>query len=100
VRVRVRPGNFDLDVRTGQTLIEAAWGAGYYWPTICHGLGSCLQCFVVIETGAENLVPAEDWENVQLAGIAEFVEGDLRLACQLRVTGDVVVTRPGVRPPG
>jgi ferredoxin len=52
----------------------------------------------VIDTGAANLVPAEDWENVLLTDIAEFVEGDVRLACQLRVTGDVVVTRPGVTP--
>lgn len=99
MRVHVRPGNFDLDVLAGQTLIEAAWGAGYSWPTICQGQGSCLQCFVVIESGAANLVPAEDWENEELAYIAEFVQGDLRLACQLRVTGDVVVTRPGVIPP-
>jgi 2Fe-2S ferredoxin len=98
VRVHVRPGNFDLDVRAAETLIEAAWRAGYYWPTICQGQGSCLQCFVVIDTGAANLVPAEDWENVLLMDIAEFVEGDVRLACQLRVTGDVVVTRPGVTP--
>lgn len=100
VRVRVLPGNFDLEVRAGETLIEAAWREGYYWPTICHGQGSCLQCFVVVETGWANIVPAEDRENDELAHIAEFVDGDVRLACQMRFTGSVVVTRPGVAPRG
>lgn len=45
----------DIAVRPGETLIEAAWRAGYYWPTVCFGQADCLSCRVLVVGRAENL---------------------------------------------
>ena len=96
VHVHVEPGGFDLEVRADETLIEAAWREGYYWPTICNGQASCLQCFVAIEAGSDHLVAPDDRERRQLAHLANYVTGEVRLACRLRLTGDASVSRTGV----
>ena len=104
-RVRVEPGRIDLVVAEGETIIEAAWRAGYYWPTICQGVGRCAQCYVIIEAGVESFDPPNERESQILEWAVRFssesVEPDpIRLACQSRLHGDAVVRRPGVRPAG
>ncbi|KPM57606.1 ferredoxin [Frankia sp. CcI49] len=122
--MRVEPLGAELTVEPGETVIEAAWRLGYHWPTTCHGQGTCTVCRLEVVRGAEHLVPPDDAECGALepllsgglprglqgvAGIegaaapADVVDapdltgvGNLRLACRVRVTGDVVVRRRGV----
>jgi 2Fe-2S ferredoxin len=98
--VRVLPGEILLAAEEGQTIIEAAWDAGYYWPTVCGGQGICTSCLCTVEEGADNLEPMGRAERKTLAeerSEAALASGRLRLACQARVHGDVVVTKRGVR---
>ncbi len=53
---------------------------------------------MVVDSGRENCVPIGDLEAEGLDALKEAKDGVHRLACQTRVTGDVVVTKPGVRP--
>ncbi len=98
-KVTILPGGWVVEASRGQTVMEAAMAHGLYWPTTCWGHGICTSC--VCTTDGRGLQPMGPSERRALA--AEFGEGavksrGLRLACQARVEGDVVVCKPGVRP--
>lgn len=95
--VRVEPLGISIDVLESETLIEAAWRQGYYWPTICHGNGQCSACHVVVERGGEHLEPpGPDEERTIRLTLDGPTREAVRLACQLRVSGDAVVRKDGV----
>ncbi len=99
--VRVLPDEIVLEVADGQTIMEAAWELGYYWPTTCGGQGICTTCTCVVEEGIENLEPMGRSERKTLSedrSEESLSTGKIRLACQARVVGDVTVTKRGVRP--
>ena len=100
-KLTIRPIDRTIEARDGQTIMEAAWAEGLYWPTTCGGEGICTSCACTVDEGAANLDPIGRTERKTLAeerGEAALRNGTLRLACQARVRGDIVVTKPGVRP--
>jgi ferredoxin len=97
----VEPSGIEFVAIEGETVIEAAWRHGLYWPTVCHGRGTCHTCFLVVVGGHEHLAPLGLAEQAALADIERAVAakpGTVRLACQLTAHGDVVVSKYGVRP--
>ena len=76
-------------------------GSGYRWPTVCHGQAVCTTCFFEVLAGSEHLAAAAPLERAALAS-SPLVDagggGLVRLACQAKVTGDVIVGKRGVRP--
>jgi 2Fe-2S ferredoxin len=100
-RVIVLPAGLVLEAQEGQTIMEAAWAHGLYWPTTCGGQGLCTSCACLVEEGEANLDPLGRSERRTLAaefGEAQVRTGRLRLACQARVRGEVTVRKRGVRP--
>jgi 2Fe-2S ferredoxin len=97
-RVRVEPGDAKFDVRPQETVIEAAWRAGYQWPTTCWGQAECGVCAMEVLEGAELLGPIGEAEATRLRALPRRV-GSRRLACQTRLagSGSVTVRKPGVR---
>jgi 2Fe-2S ferredoxin len=85
-----------LDVQTGETVFTAARRQGYTWPTICGGQGTCRTCYVTVKEGAEHCAPMPELEQEGIEALGRPLDGALRLACQLRVEGPVVVVRRGV----
>lgn len=99
-KVVIQPLNCTIEAANGATIMEAAHAHSLYWPTTCGGEGICTSCACKIEDGVENLDPRGRSERKTLSeerGQAALRDGRLRLACQARVRGDVVVTKPGVR---
>jgi len=99
--VTVQPSGITLVATAGEPVMMAANRAGYAWPTICGGHGECHACFVTVLDGAENLSPVLPYEAEGVAQIASAAQPggqQVRLACQARVHGDVVVFKRGVRP--
>ena len=99
--VRIEPSGAVLAVGPDQTIFEAATAAGYRWPTVCGGLGTCHTCFLrVDETSAGALSPIgpREREGLDQLGLADSNGTVVRLACQVSPTADVVVNKPGVRP--
>jgi 2Fe-2S ferredoxin len=97
--VRVLPDEIAFEADDGQTVMDAAHDHGYYWPTTCGGQGICTSCACTVEEGNENLDEMGKSEFKTLAeerGEATARSGRIRLACQARVHGDVVVTKRGV----
>lgn len=101
--IRIEPLGVVLHVREGETLLAAAWREGYRWPSTCEGQGRCHLCFVDVIEGSESLDEPSAWELEGLAALALAYPdrgSGLRLACQLRPHGAVVISKRGVRPPG
>lgn len=100
----MNPGAYEYEAQVGETLMDAAKGRGYYWPTTCGGQGICTTCLSEIVSGAGLLAEMGRGERKVLA--AERGEAILRkpvrLACQATVLaeGTIEVTKPGVRSPG
>jgi ferredoxin, 2Fe-2S len=100
-RIVVNPGGLQYEARPGETLMEAARGLGYYWPTTCGGQGVCTTCLSEVVSGGELLADMSRSERKTLT--AERGEAILarpmRLACQATVLGEgtIVVSKPGVR---
>jgi 2Fe-2S ferredoxin len=100
--MKVEPAGHLIDVRPGESLIKAAWRAGYRWPTLCFGLGRCTACQCEVIDGLDRLSPRTEAEEYMLRDLASrrrrVNKARVRLACQVRITGDVTVRKPGVRP--
>jgi 2Fe-2S ferredoxin len=100
VNVHVEPSGVDVEVGEGQSVMAAAEEQGLFWPTICHGLAECHTCFFEVLEGAEYLEPPNGSEETALQNFAgrSWYQGKIiRLACQARVRGSVIVRKPGVR---
>jgi ferredoxin, 2Fe-2S len=96
--VRVHPAGAELEVRVEEEIFWAARRMGWRWPSVCQGLGECGQCWVIVESGGQNLLPATIAERAVLGLGIVAGDPDARLACLTRVTGPAVVRRLGARP--
>lgn len=73
----------------GFSVLEASRLGGIPHYSVCGGKGQCSTCRVQIVEGAENLPPPEPMEQKTLNRIG--ATPDVRLACQLRPTGNISV---------
>lgn len=97
--VTVEPLGARIEILAGESLIEAAWRSGYYWPTVCGGRAECTACVTRIVGGGEHSPPPDTREAGQLER-ARLRSGEtfpIRLACCIRPVGEVVVEKKGVR---
>lgn len=99
--VTVQPSGLRLEVGDDESVAEAAWRQGYVWPTQCWGQADCITCFTKIIDGELSARPAEQRERdaIRLKMSGRMKSSALvRLACQLKVTGDdLVLDKVGVR---
>ena len=98
---RVDPAGLVIEIRPGETLIQAAWRCGYHWPTLCFGVGECTACSCEVLEGAHLLSPRTEPEERLLADLSRrrvrrVDPRRIRLACQLRSNGTITVRKPGV----
>ncbi len=85
--IRLSYPNHSVDVPAGWTVLEAS--RAYHIPhaSICGGQGRCSTCRVLISAGAQFCPPPGPTERKTLERIK--AANDVRLACQLRPTGNV-----------
>jgi 2Fe-2S ferredoxin len=93
--VRVEPAGVEIGVRSGETLLDAAWRNGYRGPTTCYGQARCTACHVLVVGGGERTSPMSDLDEqgaiARLRRLWYREEPRVRLACRMTVIGDVVV---------
>ena len=99
--VYVEPANSTLLVAPGENILEAALRAGWKWPTICHGDGTCTACWIEILEGEDNVGSIDETEarGLESLRMKRLLKGPARLACQLVPTGAVRVRKNGAAPP-
>jgi ferredoxin len=96
--VRVMPLDIEIKVLEGETLMAAARRMALRWPSVCNGQGNCTACYVKIEEGIENAGAAHQQERERL-DFAGRRDPSFRLACQLKVSGPMRVSKKGVKLP-
>ena len=85
------------EVPDDSNLVVLAGIRKFPFPNLRYGCGmaKCTKCKSRILSGGEHL-PEPNWKEKQLLG--DQLDQGLRLACQLRVTADLVLTQDGVQP--
>jgi len=78
-----------ITVSLGQKLASSLAENGIYLTTACGGKGTCGQCLVKVNQGNEPLLPIES-EHIS----SEQATQGYRLACMLRVKGDLSIQVP------
>ena len=100
VHVTVEPLGAVLDVRPGETLIQAAWRHGYRWPTICGGGAACGLCYIELSEDDDSFIPPDADELSAMATLLASMQPErrarCRLACCARPARDTTVRKRGV----
>lgn len=99
-RITVRPSGSVFEAGPEEPIMTAAVRSGFRWPTVCGGKATCRTCVFTVNEGAEHLSEPNKLEAEAMTLLRKRRDqaGDLvRLACQARTTGDLTVTKPGVR---
>ncbi|HEX3796906.1 MAG TPA: 2Fe-2S iron-sulfur cluster-binding protein [Acidimicrobiales bacterium] len=94
--VRVDPEGIVISLDPPESLIEAAWRLGYYWPTRCYGQAECTACHIEIVEGEHHASPIGAEEAATLATMGPRGR-QVRLACRTTFDGDAAVYKRGVR---
>jgi adenylate cyclase len=100
-KITVRPGGSVFEVGPDESIMAAARRNGFRWPTVCGGNATCRTCVFTVNEGAEHQSAPNklEAEAMTLLRRPSSRQADLvRLACQARTSGDLTVTKPGVRP--
>lgn len=82
-----------VEVKTGETILEAAKKAGVPLEHNCGGVCACSTCHVILDDGFERLSVMEEDEEDQLDE-AEGLTLKSRLGCQAHIKGDITVRIP------
>ena len=88
-----------MEAPRGETVHDAVRAQGYYWPVGCALNGECTNCAMEVVSGVGRLSAMGRFERANLVrprGAASIQDPRLRLACQARIEGDVVVYKRGV----
>lgn len=100
-RIRIEPSGLEVVAGKGESVMAAARRHGLEWPTVCGGNGTCRTCYLVVVDGGDHFLPAGPAEAEAIGEITRSFgqSGEpIRLACQANISGDVVVSKYGVRP--
>jgi 2Fe-2S ferredoxin len=94
--VRVHPWDIVIVVQPGETVFDAAFRAGWIWPTTCYGQAQCTRCHMKVLTDDTQLEPPNEVERLivgRLVRVSYRNDPDvcIRLACQTRPTDDLEV---------
>jgi adenylate cyclase len=90
-RVRILPDNKELEIASGETVLAASLRAGIPHTHACGGSARCSTCRVLVVEGVQACAPMNDKEKA-MADRLKFTP-DVRLACQMTLTGNVEVRR-------
>jgi ferredoxin len=89
MRVTFVPLGRTIEVQPDETILEIAERFDIPINSVCHGRASCAECKVRVLEGMKNTVKPGFMEK-SLIGNTFFITKE-RLACQLLLTGDVVI---------
>ena len=92
-RVTFLPQRVTVEVRAGDSVLDAAVKAAVPLEHACGGVCACSTCHVIVKEGFEALEPASDREEDMLDN-APCLTTTSRLGCQIEVNRDLVVEIP------
>ena len=87
-----QPRGLRVDCADGESVFEVGRRAGVEISTACVGKATCGLCRVKLVAGESSVSPRNAAEKKHLGNV--YVLTKVRLSCQTRVLGDVVVDVP------
>lgn len=90
MKVTFLPLNQTFQARLGDTVLDVAIANDVPIQHACGGFCACTTCHIHVKDEANHLSPMEEEEEERLDRVDRFSEKS-RLACQSKVTGDVIV---------
>lgn len=99
-RIRVEPLGIEIEATAGETVLDAVDAHGYYWPVGCARNGECTNCAMEVLSGVGRISRMGRYERLNLVrqrGPRSIADPRLRLACQARIEGDIIVYKRGVQ---
>jgi ferredoxin len=90
--ITFQPMGVTVTVAPGTTILEAARAQGIFLRHVCGGKAMCGTCRCKVLSGAGRLSAMARHEAKRLREL--YASGDVRLACQAGIQGDVVVEVP------
>ncbi|MFP4356744.1 MAG: NADH:ubiquinone reductase (Na(+)-transporting) subunit F, partial [Phycisphaerae bacterium] len=88
-QIHINGGELIIDTQAGQSLLQALLDSEIYLPSSCGGQGTCGLCKLRAISGAGPLLPTEQG----FLSRHEVQQGQ-RLACQIKLRGDVEISLP------
>jgi 2Fe-2S ferredoxin len=89
MKVKFVPQNIEVEIKQGQTVMDAAHKNGVVIRSTCNGMPSCAECRVRVVDGDWNTNPPSRKE-LSLIGTGYYID-QRRLSCQLLCFGDITV---------
>ncbi len=89
MKVKFVPSQIEIEVQSGQTVMDAAHKNGVAIRSTCNGMPSCAECRVRVIEGDWNCSPPSRKE-LSLIGTGYYID-QRRLSCQLLCFGDITV---------
>lgn len=94
-KVTFLPQQRTVEVRAGDSVLDAAVKAAVPLEHACGGVCACSTCHVIVREGFEGLAPASDREEDMLDN-APCLTTTSRLGCQIEVNADLAVEIPSM----
>lgn len=92
-KVRFLPLNVEVEVEEGTVILDAALNNNILIDHNCGGNCACSTCHVVVEDGLDTLNEKTE-DEVDMLDEAEGLTDRSRLACQCKISEDLVVRIP------
>lgn len=92
-KIKFLPSEAEVEVSDGTILLDAALDNNIKIDHNCGGNCACSTCHVIIEKGFESLGEMSEDEEDMLDEVEELSDNS-RLACQCKITKDMVVKIP------
>ncbi len=99
IYVHIESASISFSVISGETVIQAAWRNGFYWPTICGGVAECGACRCEVTSGVDHVLAPDIQEQIFFRSHPRLnnIANTQRLACRLKITGPVTIAKTGVK---
>lgn len=88
-KITFQPMDVELQVERGTTVLEAAIKHDIFLRHTCGSNAMCATCRCTVVSGDDQLSPMEWFEEKRLREL--YAPKDVRLSCQAKILGDVVV---------
>ena len=92
-KITLYPENTTLEVPADKDLLTALREQNVYVKSSCGGHASCRDCMIKVVGGEDNMSPPTFGE-IKLLGNVFHITKE-RLACQIKISGDVVIDLTG-----
>jgi 2Fe-2S ferredoxin len=92
-KIRFLPADIEVEVEEGTAILDAALDNNIQIDHNCGGNCACSTCHIIIEEGYDSLAEKSE-DEIDMLDEAEGLTETSRLACQAKVTRDLVIRIP------